>query len=257
MKIERHGYYIMAQMAHIKLDDSMQIENAILPGDPARIDRICEYLDDVEMLAFNREFKSVKGFYKGVPVLAVSTGIGGPSTGIVVEELSKIGVKRMIRIGSCGALQKGMYVGDLVLSQAVVRDDGTSRAYIDQTYPAVADFALLTACKTAADCNKIPYHLGITRSHDSFYTDHKEEIYTHWKKRGILASDMETASMYVVGMLRGIQCASILNVVVESEDNLEEQINQYTLGENKAVLGEKNEILVALEALSNMTKSNH
>ena len=245
----------MAVMPHILLDEKMTAPYALLPGDPARLDRIAAHLDQVEELAYNREFRSLRGFYKGVRVMALSTGLGGPSTAVAVEELAKLGVSHMIRIGSCGALQRGIHVGDLVLVNGTVRNDGTSRTYIEDGYPAVADFSLLAACKDAVESIRVPYHIGIARTHDSFYTDEKDEIYAYWKKKGIIASDMETAALYVTGRLRGVKCASILNVVVASEDDLQEQINHYTDGENMASQGEKNEILTALEAFVRINKS--
>lgn len=130
----------MAVMPHILLDEKMTAPYALLPGDPARLDRIAAHLDQVEELAYNREFRSLRGFYKGVRVMALSTGLGGPSTAVAVEELAKLGVSHMIRIGSCGALQRGIHVGDLVLVNGTVRNDGTSRTYIEDGYPAVADF---------------------------------------------------------------------------------------------------------------------
>lgn len=244
----------MAFMAHIKLEDTNHIKNALLPGDPARIDRIAQYLEQPKELACNREFRSIKGIYKGVEILAVSTGIGGPSTAIVVEELAAIGVKNMIRIGSCGALQKGIHVGDLVLVSSAVRDEGTSKTYIDTAYPAAADFDLLNACREAAREENLPYHIGIARSHDSFYTDDKQEVYQFWKEKGVIASDMETAGLYVVGRLRGVNCASILNVVVGSGEDLQEQINKYTDGEDMASKGETREILTALNAFVKIYK---
>lgn len=116
----------MEVMPHLKLRDDLGIQYAILPGDPARVERIAEQLEDVEELEFNREYKSIAGTYRGIRVLAVSTGIGGPSTGIAVEELARIGVTHAIRIGSCGALQKEIRLGDLILVQGAVRDEGTS-----------------------------------------------------------------------------------------------------------------------------------
>ena len=135
----------------------------MLPGDPARLDRIAAHLDQVEELAYNREFRSLRGFYKGVRVMALSTGLGGPSTAVAVEELAKLGVSHMIRIGSCGALQRGIHVGDLVLVNGTVRNDGTSRTYIEDGYPAVADFSLLVACKDAVESIRVPYHIGIAK----------------------------------------------------------------------------------------------
>ena len=139
----------MEVMPHLKLRDDLGIQYAILPGDPARVERIAEQLEDVEELEFNREYKSIAGTYRGIRMLAVSTGIGGPSTGIAVEELARIGVTHAIRIGSCGALQKEIRLGDLILVQGAVRDEGTSRTYIDSIYPAIPDFELMNACVEA------------------------------------------------------------------------------------------------------------
>ena len=112
------------KQAHICLDETLGVRYAILPGDPARLDRVAAQLESVRELAYNREFRSLTGTYKGVPVLAVSTGIGGSSAGICVEELHNIGVEAAIRIGSCGALQKGIALGDLILGCGAIRDDG-------------------------------------------------------------------------------------------------------------------------------------
>lgn len=239
----------MEVMPHLKLRDDLGIPYAILPGDPARVERIAEQLEDVEELEFNREYKSIAGTYKGIRVLAVSTGIGGPSTGIAVEELARIGVTHAIRIGSCGALQKEIRLGDLILVQGTVRDEGTYKTYIDSIYPAIPDFELMSACVEAAEEEQIPAHVGMARSHDSFYTDREDEIDALWAGRGVLGCDMETAALFVIGKLRGVKTASILNTVVEYEDNLEDNINNYTDGVNATVQGEKNEIHVALEAL--------
>lgn len=161
---------------HIRLDQNHGAVCALLPGDPARLDRIQAFLTDVEALAYNREYRSLVGSYRGIRVLAVSTGIGGASAGIAVEELKNLGVTNMIRIGSCGALQPQVKIGDLILVSGAVRDDGTSKTYIDPIFPAVPDSALLFACVSAAKAREYRFHTGIARSHDSFYTDREEEI---------------------------------------------------------------------------------
>lgn len=115
------------KQAHICLDETLGVRYAILPGDPARLDRVAAQLESVRELAYNREFRSLTGTYKGVPVLAVSTGIGGSSAGICVEELHNIGVEAAIRIGSCGALQTGIALGDLILGCGAIRDMGLQR----------------------------------------------------------------------------------------------------------------------------------
>lgn len=132
---------------HIHLDEGTGIRCAILPGDPARVERIAAYLDDVRDHGSHREYRSISGTWRGVPVLAMSTGMGGPSAAIAVEELRRIGVESLVRIGSCGALQTGIAVGDLILVQAAVREEGTSQAYVPAAYPAVSDAALLTVAR--------------------------------------------------------------------------------------------------------------
>ena len=233
---------------HIRLDSSLDIKYALLPGDPARLDRIASFLEDVKELAYNREFRSLKGFYKDLEILAISTGIGGPSTGIAVEELHNIGVSAMIRIGSCGALQKKVRLGDLIIVNGAVRDDGASKTYIDPIYPAVPDPFLMSACINSARDFGFPFHVGIARSHDSFYTDREEEIDAYWSKQGVLGADMETAALFTIGRLRGVRTASILNNVVTYEEDTADSITQYVDGGNLSMQGEKHEIQTALEA---------
>lgn len=240
---------------HIRLDDSSAAQYAILPGDPARIDRITPFLSDIKELAFNREFRSVSGTYKGVRVLAVSTGIGGCSAGIAVEELARIGVKAMIRIGSCGAMQPNIRLGDLILAAGAVRDDGASKAYVDLRYPAVADTELLNACLACVKEKNIPYHIGIVHSHESFYIDDNEDQKNFWAKKGVLCADMETAALLTIGRLRGIKTASILNNVVICGTDTADSIGGYVDGEQATLNGEKNEILTALEAFSLLEKA--
>ena len=237
-------------MAHIQLPDDLGIENAILPGDPARVDRVAACLEQPRQLMFNREYKSVSGLYHGTPMLVISTGMGGPSTAIAVEELSRIGVRRMIRIGSCGALSPRLNLGDLVLVQGAVRDDGTSAGYAPVAYPAKADYEVLTACNHAAEALKAPHTIGLARSHDCLYGVNNPALYEEWSRRGVIASDMETATLFVVGRLRGVQCGSILNVVAGFHKDVAESVGQYQSGEEATADGEHREILTALEALA-------
>lgn len=234
---------------HICLDDTLHIRCALLPGDPKRLDRIAPFLTDVRELAYNREYRSIAGKYHGLPVLALSTGIGGASTAIAVEELHNIGVTHMIRIGSCGSLQPEVEMGDLVIVSGAVRDEGASKTYIDPIFPAVPNAELMIDCIEAAKAHGIRHHVGIARSHDSFYTDREAEIDAYWSKRCVLGCDMETAALFTIGMLRGVRTASILNNVVAYEGDTVDSINQYVDGESLSMRGEKNEILVALEAL--------
>mgnify|MGYP000062582658 CR=1 FL=1 len=189
------------------------------------------------------------------PVEYGGAGLDALSYAIAVEELVRIGVRNMIRIGSCGALQKGIRLGDLILVNGAVRDDGASVTYVDSIYPAIPDTELLAACMMSAEELGAKFHVGIARSHDSFYIDDEEAVSTYWRERGVLGSDMETAALFVIGRLRGVKTASILNTVVEWEDSLEENINSYTGGESAMMQGERMEILTALEAFVRIDKN--
>lgn len=239
---------------HIRFSEEEAAKYAILPGDPKRVDRIAKFLDDVKEITFNREYKSVSGYYKGVKVIAMSTGMGGPSTAIGVEELANIGVEAMIRIGSCGALRSGIKLGDLVIVNGAVRDDGTSKAYIEQSYPSIPDTELLMDVIQAAKDMEYPYHVGIGRSHDCLYGDPKNNLDAYWGSKGVISSDMETATLFVVGSLRGVKTASILNNVVEVDGDLMDGINSYVDAESAVAEGEKREIITALEAFVLMDK---
>ncbi len=235
---------------HIHLEESLGIPYAIMPGDPARVERIAAYLDQTCDLGSNREYRCISGTFRGVRILAVSTGIGGPSAAIAVEELRHTGVSHMIRIGSCGALQPGIRIGDLILAQGAVRDEGTSAAYVSRSYPAVSDAEMLCLCQEAAAKNGITTHTGIVRSHDSFYVDGQDAINEHWSGRGILGSDMETAALLTVAGLRGVKALSILNNVVLWGNDTFHSIGAYSEGDTDGAGGEKASILLALETFA-------
>ena len=222
------------KQAHICLDETLGVRYAILPGDPARLDRVAAQLESVRELAYNREFRSLTGTYKGVPVLAVSTGIGGSSAGICVEELHNIGVEAAIRIGSCGALQKGIALGDLILGCGAIRDDGASKAYVHPEYPAVADYQLLGLCVEAAKALGCPYHVGIIHSHESFYHEENDAESAYWSRKGALGADMESAALFTIGRLRGMKTASILNNVVVYGEDTANAIGGYVNGESRS-----------------------
>lgn len=239
---------------HIQLDETLNIKYAILPGDPARVERIAQQMENVEELKFNREYRSLRGTYQGVPVLAMSTGMGGPSTAIGVEELNNIGVRCLIRIGSAGALQKGIGLGDLILVTGAVRDDGASADYVPAQYPAVADPELLAACVRSAREKKVRHHMGLCRSHDTLYLDPEYDTSKEWSKKRVLGADMETATLLTVAQIRGMKAASILNNVVIWGTDTAEGIGSYADGAGLTAQGEKDEITVALEAFVRMER---
>ena len=233
---------------HIRLDESLNVRYAILPGDPRRAERIASHMSEVEDLGMNREYRSLVGAYRGARILAMSTGMGGVSTGIAVEELRNIGVTHAIRIGSCGALQTGIALGDLILGCGAIRDDGASKAYVHPEYPAVADYQLLGLCVEAAKALDCPYHVGIIHSHESFYHEENDAESAYWSRKGALGADMESAALFTIGRLRGMKTASILNNVVVYGEDTANAIGGYVNGESLTAIGERNEILTALEA---------
>ena len=225
---------------HIRLDESLNVRYAILPGDPRRAERIASHMSEVEDLGMNREYRSLVGAYRGV------------STGIAVEELHNIGVTHAIRIGSCGALQTDIAPGELLIAAGAVRDDGTSRAYVREGYPAVPDTELLLALTESIRAQGFAHRLGIIRSHESFYIDDIEEINEYWSKKGVLGSDMETAALLTVGRLRGMKCASVLNNVVRWKECISHGVGSYAAGADAAAAGEEHSILAALETFARL-----
>lgn len=239
---------------HIRCDSNDAAKYAIMPGDIGRVEKVMRFLDDPRDIAFNREFKSCTGFYKGVKVMVISTGIGGPSTAIAVEELKNIGVETLIRIGSCGALKEGIRLGDLIIASGAVRDEGTSKSYVKEAYPAVPTPELLIKLIESAKDQKFSYHCGIVRSHDGLYSGDEDKLDKYWGNKGAIGSDMETAALFVVGALRNLNTASVLNVVVESNGKVDSGINNYVEGETLTIEGERKEILTVLEAIVKLEK---
>lgn len=242
---------------HIQLNESMtSAKYALLPGDHKRLDSVMPYLENVEQLTFNREFRSLRGWYRGIEVLVISTGIGGPSTAITLHELKNIGIETVIRIGSCGALQPELELGELILASGAVRDEGTSKTYIETQYPAVANPHILHQMINLCHQHQFLHTTGIVRSHDSFYTQQEENICDYWSKQGILAADMETSALFVIAGLLKMQAASILNVVVKYQEKVEDGIASYQDQQANCLQGEKNEIHLALETILSDAQHN-
>ncbi len=234
---------------HILCDSNDIAELVLLPGDPERVLRVANYLEEWKEVAFNREFRTVTGTYKGTKISITSTGIGGASAAIAMEELIACGAKKFIRIGSAGSAQADIGIGELLIATGAVREDGASAMYVDKAFPAVADLTLAATMQKIAEENNFKHHVGIVRSHDAFYIDEELDIMRYWNKKNVLGSDMETAALFVVGALRGVQVGSILNNVVLYEGNLKEGINDYVSEKKLAEEGERREIIIALETL--------
>lgn len=217
----------MEKMYHIGLDNSHGARYAILPGDPGRVEKIAGYLDNPRLLGQNREYTTWIGELSGEKVLVMSTGMGGPSTAIGVEELYQTGVDTMIRVGTCGGMAEEVMGGDLVIANGAIRMEGTSKEYVDLAFPAVADFDVTAALRQSAKELGARFHLGIVQCKDSFYGQHSpermpcgkelEEKWEMWIKAGCLASEMESAALYIVAQVLGVRAGCILNTVWNQE----------------------------------------
>ncbi|RKX79287.1 MAG: nucleoside phosphorylase [Spirochaetes bacterium] len=231
----------------------------LLPGDPGRVERIAQKLDSFKNIASNREYKSVTGEYSGSPVSVVSTGIGGPSTAIAVEELAVVGVKVIIRVGSCGGWLEEMEIGDLVVPLGIVRNEGTSVTYAPPNWPAVPDFEVYSALMDSARKANYGVHTGISICRDNFYvySGTTDDYVAQWKKYRVIASEMEGATVLTVGRLRGLKAGCVFAVVNRTSDrDLEKDqgVREYAIqassgSKGEAITGEERAILTALSAV--------
>ena len=211
----------------IGLDSSIGAKYAILPGDPERVKTIAGFLDNPKALAVNREYTSYEGFIDGEKVIVMSTGMGGPSASIGVEELYQIGVHTFVRLGSCGAMQLPIMGGDIVIPTGAIRQEGTTREYVYPEFPAVSNLDVTVALRNAAKKVGVKHSVGIIQSKDSFYGQQDpdrmpvgEELklkYNSWIKAGALASEMECAAVFVVAQILGARAGAVLHVLWNKE----------------------------------------
>src|SRR5438094_3274485 len=156
---------------HIGLARGEVGDYVLAPGDPFRTPLIAKHLDGAKEVAFSREYRTFTGTLEGVKVSAMSSGMGGPSVAIGVEELHELGVHTLLRVGTCGALQPGIKMGDLVIAIGAVRSEGTPDGYVPNEYPAIASLEVVNALIEAASAAGVPYHVGVIRSVDALYSD--------------------------------------------------------------------------------------
>ncbi len=216
---------------HIQVGKGDVGRYVILPGDPKRCAKIAKYFDGAKLMADNREYVTYTGALDGVPVSVTSTGIGGPSAAIAVEELVLSGADTFVRIGTCGGMQPEVLSGDVVVATGAIRMEGTSREYAPIEFPAVADIGVVNALREAAGELGAPCHTGVVQSKDSFYGQHSPETkpvsyellskWEAWKRMGCLASEMESAALFIVaGALRVRAGACFLTVANQERERL-------------------------------------
>ena len=208
---------------HVNLTKGDVGEYVILPGDPGRCEKIAQYFDNPVLVANNREYVTYTGTLNGVKVSVTSTGIGGPSAAIALEELVHCGAHTFVRVGTSGGMQKEVLGGDVVIATGAIRLDGTSKEYAPIEYPAVANFDVVMALKESAKELNHPYHVGVVQCKDSFYGQHSPESmpiaselqnkWEAWIRTGALTSEMESATLFIVGSIRRVRVGAVLLVV--------------------------------------------
>ena len=217
----------LAKQFHIACAQGDIGRYCILPGDPGRVPAIAALFDDAKQIAYNREFNVWTGTLLGEKVTACSTGIGGPSASIAMEELHKCGADTFIRTGTCGGIALDVQSGDVVVATGAIRYEHTSREYAPIEFPAVADFQVTNALVEATRKLGFPLHTGIVQCKDSFYGQHDpaaspvyyelQQKWESWKRLGVLASEMESAALFVVADALGCRCGSCFHVVWNQE----------------------------------------
>ena len=201
----------------------------ILPGDPKRCKKIAAYFENPVLVADSREFVTYTGTLDGVKVSVTSTGIGGPSAAIAMEELVECGADTFIRVGTSGGIVDKVKGGDIVIATGAIRQEGTSREYLPIEFPAVADFSVVSALHEAAQALGFPYHTGVIQSKDSFYgeirpaqmpiADELTAKWKAWKAAGALTSEMETAALMIVAQVLHVRCGAVLNVLWNADND--------------------------------------
>ena len=244
---------------HVGIKEGDIGKYVILPGDPKRCEKIAKYFDDSYFVADNREYMTYSGYLIGEKVSVVSTGMGGPSAAIGLEEMVKCSAHTFIRVGTCGGMQVDVKSGELVIATGAVRMEGTTKEYAPIEWPAVANFDIVVALSEAAENLGIKYHRGIVECKDSFYGQHSPELspvsyellnkWNAWLKLGCLASEMESAALFVVANALKVRVGTILLTVANQE---REKLNM----ENEAVYNTDLAIKTAIEAMKILIKKD-
>ncbi len=215
------------KLYHIQVAPGEVGKYVILPGDPKRCAAIAKYFDDAHLVADSREYVTYTGYLDGVKVSVTSTGIGGPSASIAMEELVDAGADTFVRVGTCGGMQLDVLGGDIVVATGAVRMEGTSKEYAPIEFPAVANLDVVNALTASAKELGAPYHTGVVECKDSFYGQHSPETkpvsyelenkWKAWIDLGCLASEMESAALFTVASYRKVRCGSAFLVVANQE----------------------------------------
>jgi len=217
----------MEPLYHVGFDDTHGAKYVILPGDPGRVETIAKLLDNPRFYHQNREYTTWLGEVEGQTVMVMSTGMGGPSTAIAVEELYQTGIRTFIRVGTCGGMAEQVIGGDVVIATGAIRQEGTCREYVPIEFPAIADLSVTNALVQGAKNLGVTWHAGVVHCKDSFYGQHSpdrmpigydlKQKWQAWVMAGCLASEMESAALYIVTQTLGAKAGCVLSVVWNQE----------------------------------------
>ncbi|TYT63256.1 nucleoside phosphorylase [Natrialba swarupiae] len=201
----------MATQPHLLVEEGELTDVALVPGDPGRVDRIADHCDEAETVSQNREYKVVNASYDGRELTICSTGIGCPSAAIAVEELANVGVETVLRVGTTGALQSGIEIGDMIVATGAAKNEGTSKRYEDVEYPAVPDYEVLSALVDTAEARDEDVHVGPIASDDAYYAE-TDAYVADWEAAGLLSVEMEAAALFTLARRRGLRAGAICTV---------------------------------------------
>lgn len=217
----------MEKQYHINVDKNQIGKYVIMPGDPGRCEMIAGFLDNCTYIGSNREFTTYTGFLGDEKISVTSTGIGGPSAAIAMEELVACGAHTFIRVGTCGGINLKVQSGDIVVANGAVRCEGTSKEYAPIEYPSISHYDVTSALVNVCKKNNLRYHCGVVQSKDSFYGQHSpdrmpvsyelKEKWEAWKKLGVLASEMETSALFTVAASLNVRCGAVFSVLWNQE----------------------------------------
>lgn len=220
-------YSLDGEQYHIGLKNGDAGKYVLLPGDPKRCQKIAKYFDDAKLVADSREFVTYTGYLNGEKISVTSTGIGGASAAIALEELVNVGADTFIRVGTCGGIDLDVKGGDIVIATGAIRMEGTSKEYAPIEYPAVANLDVTNALVLASKNLNYECHTGVVQCKDSFYGQHDsskmpvnyelENKWEAWKRLGCLASEMESAALFVVSGYRRVRTGSVFLAVANQE----------------------------------------
>ncbi len=253
----------MGRVYHLDLDEASirGAKHALLPGDPGRVPRLAAHFDaSAQELAYRREYRTSLGHVSGEPVLVTSTGIGGSSTSIAVEELATLGVRTFLRVGTTGAIQPDIAIGDVVISSGAVRLDGASNHYAPIEYPAVAHHEVVAALLEAAKGLGVPHHVGVTASSATFYPgEERSDSFSgyvlrsfqgateEWRRLQVLNYEMESATLFTMCSALGLRGGCVTGVV--------NRAGGHRISENDLSRGEDAAIQVAVAAMRRLLRT--